>query len=587
LRNVRQNSEASRTQAAGPPSRPHGLRPMASSLGVLMLVLAGATAVHADPAQPLGYRYFRKHVALDLDMARVAVLCGAEELPEEQYQRAGLAGAARTPLAIPRGSLALLDTPARSPADLRAVIGRMLQRVDDAFLAPVLIDAQGDPVVPTRTLLVGFDASVEDLAARQILVAQLPPEDQIERWPSLTNGYRVHCSTRNGFDVLELANRLADLDAIAFAQPDLLSSARALEIPSDPLFSEQWGLHNTGQSGGSADLDMNIPEAREYTTGDDAIVIAILDNGMQLDHPDIGPVSGVDFTGNGTAGGPGNECDNHATLLAGTIRSIANNAIGIAGVAPQCALVSVKYGVSTVPCNGNGTFLTSWLVDAIAWCQNNGVRITNNSNALNPQAAVTTKYQETHAGGVLHVASSGNFFSPLVSYPANLPTVVAVGAIDRTGARAAFSNYGTGLALMAPGVDIVTTDRTGTDGQVSGDYDIVEGTSFSAPYAAAVGGLVLAVNPALTPAEVEIIMRGTALDLGAPGYDTQYGDGLVRAQEAVVAAGARLPTPTFADCLAGPQTYAPPPACSDLQFELCDFDLDDDVDLRDFQQFTE
>jgi len=214
------------------------------------------------------------------------------------------------------------------------------------------------------------------------------------------------------------------------------------------------------------------------------------------------------------------------------------------------------------------------------------VHVTNNSNALNVQAAVTTAYQNAYNAGVVHFASSGNFSSPIVSYPANLATVIAVGGIDRNGARAWFSNYGNGMALVAPGIDIATTDRSGSDGQDAGDYDTTEGTSFSSPYAAGVAGLVLSVDPTLTPAEVESILRTTALDLGPNGYDVEFGDGLVQAQAAVEAAGARLPSTTFADCLGGPLVSTPPIPCSSIQFDLCDFDDDADVDLRDFSHYT-
>ncbi|MCB9849817.1 MAG: S8 family serine peptidase [Phycisphaerales bacterium] len=552
-------------------------------LGLLLVTVASAQSATGESFH---YSYFKEHIALELDTTRVAIFADAQVDAGQRAARFHVPADEVVALPIPGAFVASLAEASRSVDGVHSRVAALLQDESVSLAAPVFLDAYGEPMIVSRNVLVGFDAEMDPTTSRAILRAHLQANDRVERWTSLAHAYRVHCATRDGFEVLALANRLAELPEVSFAEPDMLATARATEIPNDPMFGDQWALHNTGQSGGTADIDMDIPEAREYTTGDSGILIAVLDNGMQLNHPDLGTVTGVDFTGSGTAGGPGNACDNHATLIAGTIRAIANNSIGVVGVAPNCTLVSVKYGVSTVPCNGNGTYMTSWLVDAIDWCANNGVRITNNSNGLSSQSSITSKYLETYNAGVVHFASSGNVASPIVSYPASLSSVIAVGAVDRTGTRAFFSNYGTGLALMAPGVAIPTTDRSGSDGQDPGDYDTVDGTSFAAPYAAAVAGLVLSVDPTLTPAEVESILRSTARDLGNPGYDTQYGDGLVQAQAAVEAAGARIPAGTFADCLAGPQVSTPPVSCSDMQFDLCDIDADNDVDLRDFSHYT-
>ena len=540
----------------------------------------------ADSNVSFHYAYFKTHQPLTLDMSRIAVFADDDSGLTEYARRLGQAVDAVAPLPIGGGYVVAADAGVRSAADIRAQVERLGRTDGTRFAAPVFYDQAGYALIPTADVLVGMESGTDRQAARILLERHVSSADRVEVWPALPNGMRIRCGTRSGFESLALANLLAELPEVRFAQPDMVSTSTSTGVPNDPLFGDQWGLDNTGQSGGVVDIDMDLPEAYEYTAGDGSIVIAILDNGIQLDHPDIGVITGADFSGTGTAGGPGNECDNHGTLLAGTIRAIADNGIGVAGVAPQCTLVSVKYGVSTVPCNGFGTFLTSWLVNAIAWCAPNGVRITNNSNGMSQQPAVTSAYQSSYAGGVMHFASSGNNSSPVISYPASLPTVVAVGAVDRTGERAWFSNYGSALALVAPGVEVVTTDRSGADGEAPGDYHTVEGTSFAAPYAAAVAGMVLSVDPSLSPAEVEVILRTTAKDLGTAGYDILYGDGLVQAQAAVEAAGARLPTVTFVECLSGPGNASPPASCSDLQFDLCDFDADQDVDLRDFGVYT-
>lgn len=166
------------------------------------------------------------------------------------------------------------------------------------------------------------------------------------------------------------------------------------------------------------------------------------------------------------------------------------------------------------------------------------VRVTNNSNGFSPIGSITTKYQETYDAGVVHFASSGNSGTSPIGYPSSLSTVNSVGAVNRYGNRAYFSSYGTGLAFVAPGQYIGSTDRTGSDGYFSGDYGYLNpgGTSYSSPYAAGVAAMVLSVNDALTPAEVTQIMNDTCMDRGDPGYDIYYGWGIVNAHDAMLAA---------------------------------------------------
>jgi subtilisin family serine protease len=111
--------------------------------------------------------------------------------------------------------------------------------------------------------------------------------------------------------------------------------------------------------------------------------------------------------------------------------------------------------------------------------------------------------------------------------------VIAVGASNRNGQKASFSSYGTKLAFVAAGQSIYTTDRTGSNGYGSGDYTIIDGTSFSSPYAAGVAALILSANPSLSASEVETIMQTTCRDMSTIGYDTLTGWGMLNAEEAV------------------------------------------------------
>jgi len=135
---------------------------------------------------------------------------------------------------------------------------------------------------------------------------------------------------------------------------------------------------------------------------------------------------------------------------------------------------------------------------------------------------------------MVHFASAGNDSDTNINYPSSLASVNSIAAVNDDGNLASFSDSGTGLAFTAPGDDIWTTDRTGSDGGSNSDYALVDGTSFASPYAAGVAALVLSVDDLLGAAEVEQIMQDTARDLGAPGYDTTFGWGLVNANQALL-----------------------------------------------------
>ena len=262
-----------------------------------------------------------------------------------------------------------------------------------------------------------------------------------------------------------------------------------------------------------------------------------MDDGIQQDHPDLNQIPGADFTGNGTGGGPLNECDNHGTAVAGTVSAIINNGLGIVGIAPGAKVASAKWGVAHVPCDGSFTALFSWLVDALDWAQTTGAQVTSSSFSFwPPSSGVTLKYNTTRDAGLIHFAASGNNGSGSIAHPADLASVNAVGALNHYGNRWSGSQYGTGLGFSAPGENIYSTDRTSSDGYVSGAYGwIGDGTSFASPFAAGVAALVLSVDPGLTPEGVETVMQESCVDLGDPGYDTTFGWGFVNAHQALLA----------------------------------------------------
>ena len=173
-------------------------------------------------------------------------------------------------------------------------------------------------------------------------------------------------------------------------------------------------------------------------------------------------------------------------------------------------------------------------MNSLSWGETIGARVTNNSNGYGfTGSAIASKYDDTRTNGMVHFASAGNSGAPPISYPASLPSVNSVSAVNNVGGLASFSSFGAGLDMAAPGVDIVTTDRTGSDGYGPDDYTVISGTSFASPYAAGVAALVLAVDATLTVEEVETKLKEGAEDLGDPGYDPMFGWGIVNAEESV------------------------------------------------------
>jgi subtilisin family serine protease len=427
---------------------------------------------------------------------------------------------------------------ARSGGGVVQEVAAVALREDLGFVSPVFIGDDGGPVIVTRTLLIGIDPALAPAAAER-MIAERVKGDIIERdWANMPGAYRVSADTRNGIDVLNAANALAQTPGVLWAEPDMIFTGRGSLIPNDTLFSGCWGLHNTGQSGGLPDFDMDCPEAWDITTGDPSIIVVVIDNGVDPTHPDINQITGEDFTNDvDLNGAPVNPCDVHGTAVAGCVSGIINNSIGIVGSAPGCTVASARPFVSNQPCDGMWTSFSSWTVNALAWAESIGARVSNNSNGYGfTSSAIATKYSSTRANGMVHFASAGNNASTTITYPSSLSTVNSVLALNRSGGRANFSNWGNGSGFSAPGESITTTDRQGAQGYVSGDYVVVDGTSFATPYTAGVAALLLSIDPSLTSSEVEQALRDGATDLGSPGYDTDFGWGLVNARTTIARA---------------------------------------------------
>ncbi len=513
---------------------------LAVTLLTIGALLAGSAAAgSASGPANFHYRYFKDSLPLSLEVERIAVYEEGQESRDGFGQDFALFGLSNADLKNHSWKdWATLSVPAHQQNE-NAVLGlvaNLAANADVDFVSPIFRNELG-PVIVTRDLLIGFHEKTPVERRRQIVQELAPGAILDEDFAGNPGLFRVRTETRDGLVVLELANLLADLDEVEFAEPDFIFTGKTDLTPTDPEYPNLWGLNNTGQAGGTVDQDMDAPEAWDISTGSSSVTVTVLDLGIQFDHPDLNLLFGADFTGRGTGGQPFTACDNHGTVISSCIVGRINNGIGVVGIAPNCRVRSAKIGESA-DCagpdfSGSATALTS----AIGWARSNGSRVTNSSFRFGNSSSVASAYQNTRNQGLVHFASSGNDGASTLPFPAQLTQVQAVGAVDRNGLRASFSTTGTGLDLVAPGVAIVCTDRTGAAGDAPGDYTTTQGTSLSCPYAAGVAALVRSVNPALTPAQVEATLQNTAVDRGAAGYDTTFGFGFVNARAALISAG--------------------------------------------------
>jgi len=336
-------------------------------------------------------------------------------------------------------------------------------------------------------------------------------------------------------------------------------------FPNDEYFPRQWHLHNTGQSGGTPNADINAPEAWEITTGDPNIVIAEMDTGVQADHPDLldNLVPGYDFIDDDDQPDPSLDPwpNGHGTSCSGIIAAQGNNRIGVTGVTWNCKIMPVRIGGYRAD---QTAYFISQATEATAyrWAAAHGADVI-----VSPWWYGQTANDILHSGivdvtkagglgrdgkGCVFVAAAGNDSSLMKWYPSKYPEVMAVGIADHNDNRGLLSDYGPELDIVAPSgwqssVEeflsskgrgaLWSTDFTGTAGfnnfDPNLDYTNVAGTCGASSVAAGVAALVLSVDPNLTNTQVQYILERSAKDLGVPGRDDYYGWGRVDARAAI------------------------------------------------------
>jgi subtilisin family serine protease len=274
-------------------------------------------------------------------------------------------------------------------------------------------------------------------------------------------------------------------------------------FPNDLLLSQQWGWYRVG-----ADRALN-----EGYTGA-GIVVAVLDTGIDLDHPDLAAniVNGWNFVNDNENV---SDLDMHGSMVSGIIAAVANNGLGIAGIAPEAKIMPLKV-IDTEGANIRD------IASAIRYAADNGAKIITMSFTgqytrftLSTERAIDYAYRQ----GCVLVAAAGNNNTDELVFPASYEQVIAVSAVDQNDLRAEFSNFGNYVDFCAPGTNIAST---GNDG----NWYMGNGTSFAAPFVSGLIALMLSDNPELTNEEIITKLRNSAQDLGPEGLDNYYGWGL-------------------------------------------------------------
>ena len=352
----------------------------------------------------------------------------------------------------------------------------------------------------------------------------------------MTHVYRVRLSG----DPIEAAADYALRPDVVYAQPNHLFTHQ--QVPNDPRYNNQYSLQTLGW------------EMLQQTLGpiQKQIIVAIIDSGVDYNHEDlrdniwhnaaeVGGASGVDDDGNGYIDDirgwdfthapdlPGlgdylkrdsdpQDESSHGTHVAGIVAAATNNNRGIAGIAPDAQIMALRAGFRRL--EGGGFLEEDDLAAAILYAVENGAQVINMSwGAAERTFILGDVIQYAHAQGVVLVSSAGNSGSEL-GYPAGNQYTIAVGAVNGDDRLAGFSSTGAVLDLVAPGVSILST-------RPNNRYASGSGTSFSAPHISGLAALILSRRPDLSPQSVRSLLIISAIDLGPPGHDNDYGAGRV------------------------------------------------------------
>lgn len=541
------------------------------------LLLINFYAAHAQTGGKIAYYYQGKKLSFPVNNARVVI----------QLKTGETLGGRRTRLS---SILKVSDTAIKSMADVKLATVRLPPgyTADGIKKLAASLYKEGfvDFVHPSFTSSFGKDMGYGDgLVVKlkkntsQLMFTNLLKQSGcniVKKYPFAANIYILSAGAGNNFDAIAVANRFFETGLFEYAEPDLtILDGLFFTDPNDPLYAYQWEHKNTGspiQYNGTPGADMSVQPAWGITTGA-GIKVAVIDEGVDIVHADLqaNMLQGYDCisgTSNPGDGSPLSSARAHGTNCTGIIAAVANNNIGIAGVAPDSKIIPINLS------EANGTFTTDANIAAgfdYAW--QNGADVISNSwgggtpsNTIDDAILRAVTLGRGGKGSVVLFASGNN--NSGIGYPASNPNVISVGGVNMCGQRKSpasagcdgeywGASYGTGLDVVAPCVKIVSTDLSGSAGYntaagAAGDYYFTfNGTSSATPATAGVVALILAANNGLTVTQVRSVLENTCDKL--PGYsytnvadqpngtwNSETGHGRVNAFHAVQAAASGL-----------------------------------------------
>ncbi|KZN35107.1 S8 family serine peptidase [Pseudoalteromonas luteoviolacea] len=424
-------------------------------------------------------------------------------------------------------------------------INTTTQTADDSVIVVFKNDATAEMRAQARSLV---KARISDSNA----------DEKDDNYKNVLNGRLAHFKL-NGMTSKQAIQALEKHPAVSYVEPNY--TVKAMALPNDSRFDDLWGLHNTGQTGGTNDADINAPEAWDISIGSREVIVGVIDTGVDYSHPDltanmwVNPNEiagdGIDNDGNGyiddvyginaiTNSGDPMDDQGHGTHVSGTIGATGNNSEGVVGVNHEVSIIGCKF------LNSSGSGSTADAIKCIDYMvamKNAGHNISVLNNSWGGGGFSQALYDSITASeqaGILFVAAAGNGardndLSP--SYPASYDhdSVMAIASTTHTDAMSSFSQWGlTSVDMGAPGSDILSTIP-------GGGYASFSGTSMATPHVAGAAALALSVNPSLTTLELKELLMQSGKSIAALDGKTVSGKRLDAHQMLIDAD----PTPGF------------------------------------------